>query len=119
MSTKSISRFGGDTIETLSAINRLKAAGVRIIFEEENLDTDEVDSNLMISVMKSLAQAENESRSENIRMVLAMRAANGTSSGQYRKKERKEVTSLRTMTVFIVAVRNIVGRKIRNHNLLR
>jgi DNA invertase Pin-like site-specific DNA recombinase len=31
----------------------------------------------MISVMESLAQAENESRSENIRMGLAMRAASG------------------------------------------
>ena len=83
--TKSISRFGRDTVETLSAINRLKAAGVRIIFEEENLDTDEIDSNLMISVMESFAQAENESRSGNIRLGLAMRAANGT-SGLYKRK---------------------------------
>jgi site-specific DNA recombinase len=83
--TKSISRFGRDTVETLSALNRLKVAGVRIIFEEENLDTDEVDSSLMISVMESFAQAENESRSENIRMGLAMRAANGT-SGLYKRK---------------------------------
>lgn len=83
--TKSISRFGRDTVETLSAINKLKAAEVRIIFEAENLDTNEVDSNLMISVMESLAQAENESRSENIRMGLAYRAANGT-SGLYKRK---------------------------------
>ncbi len=83
--TKSISRFGRDTVETLSALNRLKAAGVRVIFEQENLDTDEVDSNLMISVMESFAQAENESRSENIRMGLAMKAANGT-SGLYKRK---------------------------------
>lgn len=83
--TKSISRFGRDTVETLTAINKLKAVGVRIIFEQENLDTDEVDSDLMISVMESLAQAENESRSENIRMGLAMRAANGT-SGLYKRK---------------------------------
>ncbi len=83
--TKSISRFGRDTVETLSAINRLKVAGVRIIFNQENLDTDEVDSNLMISVMESLAQAENESRSENIRLGLAHRAASGT-SGLYNRK---------------------------------
>ena len=83
--TKSISRFGRDTVETLTAINNLKAVGVRIIFEQENLDTAEVDSDLMISVMESLAQAENESRSENIRMGLAMRAANGT-SGLYKRK---------------------------------
>lgn len=83
--TKSISRFGRDTVETLTAINNLKAVGVRIIFEQENLDMAEVDSDLMISVMESLAQAENESRSENIRMGLAMRAANGT-SGLYKRK---------------------------------
>jgi len=83
--TKSISWFGRDTVETLSAINKPKAAGVRIIFETENLDTDEIDSNLMISVMESLAQAENESRSENIRMGLAMRAASGTSRLYKRK----------------------------------
>ena len=83
--TKSISRFGRDTVETLSALNRLKAVGVRLIFEQENLDTDEVDSNLMISVMESLSQAENESRSENIRLGLAMRAVNGT-SGLYKRK---------------------------------
>ena len=83
--TKSISRFGRDTVETLTAINNLKAVGVRIIFEQEDLDTAEVDSDLMISVMESLAQAENESRSENIRMGLAIRAANGT-SGLYKRK---------------------------------
>lgn len=83
--TKSISRFGRDTVETLTAINKLKASGVRVIFEQENLDTDEVDSDLMISIMESFAQAENESRSENIRMGLAMRAANGT-SGLYKRK---------------------------------
>lgn len=80
-----ISWFGRDTVETLSAINRLRVAGVRIIFEQENLDIDEIDSNLMISVMESLPQAENESRSGNIRMGLAMRAANGT-SGLYKRK---------------------------------
>ena len=83
--TKSISRFGRDTVETLSALNRLKAVGVRLIFEQENLETDVVDSNLMISVMESLSQAENESRSDNIRMGLAHRAANGT-SGLYKRK---------------------------------
>lgn len=83
--TKSISRFGRDTVDTLSAINRLKKAGVRLIFEDEDLDTDKIDSNLMISVMESFAQAETESRSDNIRMGLAMRAATGT-SGLYKRK---------------------------------
>lgn len=83
--TKSISRFGRDTVETLSALKKLKSAGVRVIFENENLDTDEMDSELMISVMESFAQAENESRSENIRMGLTQRAIAGI-SGLYTRR---------------------------------
>ena len=83
--TKSISRFGRDNVDTLEALRRLKSAGVRVIFDEEGLDTDEVDDDLLISVEESFAQAENESRSMNIRMGLRNRALNG-SSGNYRKR---------------------------------
>ncbi|HBI73117.1 MAG TPA: recombinase family protein, partial [Lachnospiraceae bacterium] len=83
--TKSISRFGRDTVDTLEALRRLKAAGTRVIFEQENLDTDNTDSDLMISVIESFAQAENETRSDNIRMGLNFRAAQGT-SGLYRRR---------------------------------
>lgn len=76
--TKSISRFGRDTVETMEAIQRIKAAGARIIFQEENLDTDEYDSSFIITILESLAQAENESRSANIRLGLSYRAATGT-----------------------------------------
>lgn len=83
--TKSISRFGRDTVDTLNALRRLKAAGVRVIFEQENLDTDDIDSEMMISIIESFAQAENESRSDNIRMGLSFRAASGT-SGLYKRR---------------------------------
>lgn len=72
-------------MDTLEALRRLKAAGVRVIFDEEGLDTDEVDDELLISVAESFAQAENESRSMNIRMGLRNYALNG-SSGNYRKR---------------------------------
>lgn len=83
--TKSISRFGRDMVDTLEAIKRLKAAGVRVIFDEDGLDTNVVDDELLISVAESFAQFENESRSMNIRMGLRNRALNG-SSGNYRKR---------------------------------
>lgn len=83
--TKSISRFGRDTVETLEALRRLKAAGVRVIFDEEGLDTDQVDDTMLISIMESMAQDENETRSRNIRMGLYNRAASGK-SGNYRKR---------------------------------
>ena len=83
--TKSISRFGRDTVDTLEALRRLKNAGVRVIFDEEGLDTDVVDDAMLISVAESFAQAENETRSMNIRMGLRNCALNG-SSGNYRKR---------------------------------
>jgi hypothetical protein len=39
-----------------------KSAGVRVIFDEDGLDTDVIDDELLISVAESFAQAENETR---------------------------------------------------------
>ena len=83
--TKSISRFGRDTVETIEALGKLKSAGVRIIFEQEELDTANTDSDLMISIIESFAQAENESRSENIKWGIKQGAASGTSKLYDRK----------------------------------
>ncbi len=47
--TKSISRFGRDTVEILDALNQLKLLGVRVIFEQEQLDTADTDSTLIVS----------------------------------------------------------------------
>lgn len=83
--TKNISRFGRDTVEILDALNQLRALGVRVIFEQEELDTANTDSDLMISIIESLAQAENESRSDNIRWGIKQKAASGTSKLYDRK----------------------------------
>ncbi len=83
--TKDVSRFGRDTVEVLDAFNQLKALGVRVIFEGNSLDTANTDSDLMVAVMESIAQAENESRSENIKMGIKYRAAAGTSKLYDRK----------------------------------
>lgn len=83
--TKSISRFGRDTVETMEALSKLKSAGVRVIFEQEELDTANTDSDLMISIIESFAQVENESRSENIKWGIKQGAASGTSKLYDRK----------------------------------
>ena len=83
--TKSISRFGRDTVEILDALNQLKILGVRVIFEQEQLDTADTDSDLMISIIESIAQTENESRSDNIKWGIKQRAAQGTSKLYNRK----------------------------------
>ena len=83
--TKSISRFGRDTVEILDALNQLRLLGVRVIFEQEQLDTADTDNDLMISIIESIAQAENESRSDNIKWGIKQRAAQGTSKLYNRK----------------------------------
>lgn len=83
--TKSINRFGRDTVEILDVLHQLKKLGVRVIFEQEELDTANMDSDLMISIIESLAQAENESRSENIKWGIKQRVASGTSKLYDRK----------------------------------
>ena len=44
-----------DTVEILDALNQLRTLGVRVIFEQEELDTANTDSDLMISIIESLA----------------------------------------------------------------
>lgn len=83
--TKNISRFGRDSVEILDVLNQIKQLGVRIIFEQGELDTAKTDSDLMISIIEALAQAENESRSENIKWGIKQRAAAGTSKLYNRK----------------------------------
>lgn len=58
-------------VDRLAALRKLKAAGTRVIFEEENMDTDNIKNELLISVMESFAQTKNETRSDNIRMGLS------------------------------------------------
>ena len=83
--TKNISRFGRDTVEVLEALHQLRLLGIRVIFEQENLDTADTDNDLMISIIESIAQAENESRSDNIKWGIKQKAAQGTSKLYNRK----------------------------------
>ncbi len=83
--TKSVSRFGRDTVDMLENVKVLKEMGVRVIFEKDNLDSTNIDSEFMIPIVESLAQAENESRSSNIKWGIKQKAAAGT-SGLYNRK---------------------------------
>lgn len=69
--TKSISRFGRDSLEILSALGQLRETNTRVIFETEEIDTDKTDSRMIISVIGSFAQAENGSRSDNIKWAIS------------------------------------------------
>lgn len=65
--TKSISRFARSTVDCLNYIRVLKELGIAVIFEKENINTLETDSEILITMMGAFAQAESESISANVR----------------------------------------------------
>lgn len=83
--TKSISRFGRDTVDLLNTIRELREIGVGVLFDEEMISTTEPESELITTIIEAYAQAENESRSQNTKMGLVMRAKGG-SSGLYKRR---------------------------------
>ena len=52
--TKSISRFARNTLDSLKYIRALKELGIGIIFEKENINTLEMDTELIITFMRNL-----------------------------------------------------------------
>ncbi|MBR2894762.1 MAG: recombinase family protein [Oscillospiraceae bacterium] len=64
---KSISRFARNTVDCLNYIRVLKALGIAVVFEKENINTLESDSEILITMMGAFAQAESESLSANVR----------------------------------------------------
>lgn len=67
---KTISRFARNTVDLLETVRRLKGLGVEIIFHQENLRTSEADTDILISALSAIAQAESESTGEAIKWGL-------------------------------------------------
>lgn len=63
--TKSISRFARNTVTLLQIVRELKALGVDVFFEEQNIHTMSADGELMMTILASYAQEESRSVSEN------------------------------------------------------
>lgn len=83
--TKSISRFARNTVDCLNYIRALKELGIAVIFEKENINTLESDSEILITLLGAFAQAESESISQNVRwgQRQAMREGRANINYQY------------------------------------
>lgn len=75
---KSISRFARNTMDCLKTIRELKAIGVGVCFEEQNIDTSNMSGELLTTVFSAIAQKESESISQNTRWGYRHRMENGT-----------------------------------------
>ena len=74
---KSISRFARNTMDCLKTIRELKAIGVGVCFEEQNIDTSQMTGELLTAAFSAIAQKESESISQNIRWSYRHRMESG------------------------------------------
>ena len=78
--TKSISRFARNTVTLLETVRELKALGVDVYFEEQNIHSMSGDGELMLTILASYAQEESRSVSENCKWRIREKMKQGISS---------------------------------------
>lgn len=83
--TKSVSRFSRNTVDCLYYIRALKQLGIAVIFEKENINSLEEDSELRITLSGAFAQSESESISTNVTWGKRRAMEAGKVSIQYKK----------------------------------
>jgi site-specific DNA recombinase len=76
--TKSISRFARNTTDCLEIVRRLTDISIYILFEKENINTKTTDSELILTILSSLAAEESISISQNNKWSVQKRFKNGT-----------------------------------------
>lgn len=76
--TKSLTRFARNTVDSIQAIRRLKELGVAVYFEKEHINSLSEKSELMLTILSSLAQGEAESISTNSKWAVVKRFQDGT-----------------------------------------
>jgi site-specific DNA recombinase len=75
--TKSVSRFGRNTVDTLIYTRELKGLGIDVYFEKEAIHSSSPDGELMLTLMAAFAESEAESLSENVAWGFRKKFASG------------------------------------------
>lgn len=83
--TKSLSRFARNTVDCLETVRTLKANGIGVIFEKENINTLTESSEFLITLFSGFAQAESESLSKNVTWGKQKSMEAGNVTFQYKK----------------------------------
>lgn len=74
---KSISRFARNTLDCLQTVRELKQLGVTVEFEKEGIDTGNMGSEMLLSILGSAAQEESLSISKNLKWSYRRRMRSG------------------------------------------
>ena len=92
--TKSVSRFGRNTVDTLIYTRELRSLGIDVFFEKENIHSTESSGELMLTLMATFAESESEAMSENVKWGKRRRYEQGitgsiTLNGMYGFRQNK------------------------------
>ncbi len=69
--TKSLFRFGRNTLDCLKCLRELKSQGVDVYFEKEQIHSLTSQGEVLISLISAVAQTESLSLSENVKWASA------------------------------------------------
>lgn len=106
--TKSISRFARNTLDCITEVRHLQAMGVQIYFEENNLDTGQAYSEMLLTILAAFAQEESRNLSENVKWSIR----NGFEQGRDRWSRIYGYTKTEEGTYRIVEKEAAVVREI-------
>lgn len=82
--TKSLSRFGRNTLDCLNNLRELKTLGVDVYFEKENIHTLRSEGEMLLTLIAAVAQNESLNQSENVKW------------GIHRQYERGNIKSIQS-----------------------
>lgn len=74
---KTVSRFARNTEELVLCIRKLKELGVSVYFEEQDIDTDKLTTEMILTFPGIVAQKESETISGNLRWSIKKRMETG------------------------------------------
>ena len=95
---KSLSRFARNTTDCLELTRKLLGLGVTIYFEKENLDTGSMESELLLSIMSSLAESESLSISENNKWGIRHRSTVSSNTSCRRARFSRRMSSSQSLS---------------------
>lgn len=76
--TKSISRFGRNSLDVLKYVRMLRDNNVAIFFEEDGINTmDSVKSDMLLTTLSAVAQQESANISEHVKLGIRMKMNRG------------------------------------------
>lgn len=80
--TKEVSRFARNTVDTLTFTRELKKRGIYVIFLNDNINTQDNDGELRLSIMATIAQDESRKTSERVKWGQKRRMEQGVVFGR-------------------------------------